>query len=415
MIKIGEWWRGLSSLGKLEQNKFQTLTNVDIHDEIGIVKPQLAMVSESTTPNEACVSAIDNSGNVYFCSTTTGKIWKRTTAGSYSLVHTNTNTAHRGCRYFNGYLWYWTATKLGHYDLVSTWTDSFATGTDFREGIEANNQMLIANGRYIARVDASNTFSANELTLPAQYKATCLKNIRDDVLIGTYVSNDVAYCRVFLWDTVSPSWTLEDEVFEIGINCFMQIDNLILAQCGTQGRFYYWTGSQMSYFGKIDGITTALGEQKTVTFNNRPLFGNSNKIYSINREAPELPYAFSCENTLTSGTVYSMIVQGQTLLVSTGAGVEKRATTYATAIIETPEIQGKVSKIAVGYDIYPAGIGIETSVNGASYVAQTEVIDELNKEVLFNGGMAEGKTCQIKLTLTPSGANIPKVKYIEIL
>jgi len=195
----------------------------------------------------------------------------------------------------------------------------------------------------------------------------------------------------------------------------MQIDNLILAQCGTQGRFYYWTGSQMSYFGKIDGITTALGEQKTVTFNNRPLFGNSNKIYSINREAPELPYAFSCENTLTSGTVYSMIVQGQTLLVSTGAGVEKRATTYATAIIETPEIQGKVSKIAVGYDIYPAGIGIETSVNGASYVAQTEVIDELNKEVLFNGGMAEGKTCQIKLTLTPSGANIPKVKYIEIL
>ena len=415
MIKIGEWWRGLSSLGKLEQNKFQTLTNVDIHDEIGIVKPQLAMVSESTTPNEACVSAIDNSGNVYFCSTTTGKIWKRTTAGSYSLVHTNTNTAHRGCRYFNGYLWYWTATKLGHYDLDATWTDSFATGTDFREGIEANNQMLIANGRYIARVDASNTFSANELTLPAQYKATCLKNIRDDVLIGTYVSNDVAYCRVFLWDTVSPSWTLEDEVFEIGINCFMQIDNLILAQCGTQGRFYYWTGSQMSYFGKIDGITTALGEQKTVTFNNRPLFGNSNKIYSINREAPELPYAFSCENTLTSGTVYSMIVQGQTLLVSTGAGVEKRATTYATAIIETPEIQGKVSKIAVGYDIYPAGIGIETSVNGASYVAQTEVIDELNKEVLFNGGMAEGKTCQIKLTLTPSGANIPKVKYIEIL
>jgi hypothetical protein len=414
-MKIGEWWRGLSSLGKLEQNKFQKLDNVDIHDEIGIVKPQLAMVSESTTPNEPCVSAIDNSGNVYFCSTTTGKIWKRTTAGAYSLVHTNTNTAHRGCRYFNGYLWYWTATKLGHYDLVSTWTDSFATGTDFREGIEANNQMLIANGRYIARVDASNTFSANELTLPAQYKATCLKNIRDDVLIGTYVSNDVAYCRVFLWDTVSPSWTLEDEVFEIGINCFMQIDNLILAQCGTQGRFYYWTGSQMSYFGKIDGITTALGEQKTVTFNNRPLFGNSNKIYSINREAPELPYAFSCENTLTSGTVYSMIVQGQTLLVSTGAGVEKRATTYATAIIETPEIQGKVSKIAVGYDIYPAGIGIETSVNGASYVAQTEVIDELNKEVLFNGGMAEGKTCQIKLTLTPSGANIPKVKYIEIL
>jgi len=499
-IQFGKWWNGLSALGKMQQDKFVTLDNCDIHSEVGLVMPQLAMTSESTTPNEACLNAIDPSGNIFFCSTASGKIWKRTTAGAYSLVATNSNGAHTGCRYFNGFLWYWTSTKLGYYQISGSVTlsiaspcvvtlashglvtgqavtfsttgalptgitagttyyvrpdtsltevnefwlydteahattggstgridtsgsqsgthtmfvHSFATGTDFREGIEANNTLIIANGRYIARIDATNTFSANELTLPAQYKATCLKNIGDDVLIGTYVSTDVAYCRVFLWDTVSTSWTFEDEVFEIGINCFVQLDNIIVAQCGTSGRFYYWTGRQMSYFGKIRGITTALGEQKSVVYNGRPLFANATKIYSIHREDSALPFAFCGEYTCT-GTIQSLAVQGQTLLASVGTGVDKKGTAYATAIIETPESQNKIADIRIGYDIYPEGVGIETKMNGGSYVAQTEIIDINEREVYFDGGLEYGVIAQAKITLTPSGSNIPKVKLIKFL
>ncbi len=410
-LQIGSFQNGLSSLGKLEQNKFVTLNNCDIHSEIGMVMPQYAMESESTTPNEACVEAIDPSGNIYACSQTTGKIWKRTTAGSWSLLHTNANGAHTGARYFNGYLWYWTSTKLGTYDLVSTYSDSFETGTDFREGIEANNTLLIANGRYIARVDAANSFSASELTLPAQYKSTCLKNIGDDVLIGTYVSTDVAYCRVFLWDTVSTSWSYEDEVFEIGINCFIQLDNIILAQCGTTGRFYYWTGSKMNYFGKISGITTGLGEQKSVTYNGRPLYANGTKTYSIHKEDNNLPYAFCGEYTCT-GTINSLFVQGQTLLASVGTGFDKRGTTFATATIETAEIQDGSSSVQIRYDTYPEGVGIETQINGGGYFSQTEKIDTENKLVYFDGGLVYGVESQARITLTPSGENRPKIKSI---
>jgi hypothetical protein len=412
-IRLGEFWKGLSALGKLEQDKFQTLDNCDIHSETGMVMPQLAMVSESTTPNEPCVNAQDPSGNTYFCSTTTGKIWKRTTAGSYSLVHTNTNTAHTGCQYFNGYLWYWTATKLGSYDLSTTWTDTEATGTAFRGSVEANNTLLIANGRYIARIDAANSIALEELTLPAQFKATCLKSIGDDVLIGTYVSTDVAYCKVFLWDTVSTSWTYEDELFEIGVNCFIQLDNIYLAQCGTTGNFYYWTGSQMAYFGRIDGITTALGEQKAITYNRRPLFANGTKIYSIHKETGGLPFAFCGEYTCT-GTIQSLAVQGQTLLASVGTGVDKRGTTYATATVETPEIQSMIEQINIGYDVYPAGIGISTNINGAGYNNKTEIVKTDDKEVYYDGGELKGSTTQVKLTLTPSGSSIPKVKYISL-
>lgn len=412
-IQLGSFQVGLGSLGKLEQNKFQTLENVEIHDEIGICANQLALTVESTTPNEPCVEAIDNAGNTFFCSTTTGKIWKRTTAGSYSLEHTNANTAHRGARYFNGYLWFWTATKLGHYDLASTWTDSFATGTDFREGIEANNTLLLANGRYTARVDAANAFSANEFVIPALYKQTCLKNIGDDVLVGTTISEDVAYCRVFLWDTVSTSYSYEDEVFEAGgIRCFIQLDNIYICQAGNNGHFYYWTGSKMAYFGKIRGITTALGEQKSATLNRRPLFACGTKIYSIHSEENGLPTAFVCEYTITSGSISSIIVQGQNLLISTGTGVEKQTTTYAVATIETAEIQAGIQTVEVKYDNYPAGIGIFTKTNNGDYVEQTVKINTDEMTAYFDGGIPFSATCQAKIVLTPSGANRCKIKSI---
>lgn len=411
-IQLGSWQNGQSALGKLEQNKFVELTNCDIHEESGLIMPQYALESESTTPNEACFMAYDPSGNTYAASKSTGKIWKRTTAASWSLLHTNSNTTgHMGIRYFNGYLFFWTATKLGYFDLVSTYSDSFATGTAFREGIEANNALLIANGRYTARVDSSNVFSANEFVVPAQFLQTCLKNIGDDVLIGTYVSTDVSYCKVFLWDTVSPSWTYEDEVFEVGINTFLQLDNLYLAQCGTAGKFYYWTGAKMAYFSKIRGITTALGEQMSTVYSGRALFANATKIYSIHREDNSFGYAICGEYTAT-GTIASLITQGSNLLVSVGTGVDKRGTSFATATVESPEIQNRVVGVVVKYDTYPEGIGIQTSINGAAYVSQTEVIETLKKEVWFNGGLLDGATCQVKLTLTPSGASRSKVKSI---
>lgn len=411
-IVYGQFFNGQSALGKLEQSKFFTMTNCDVHSETGLVMPQLAMESESTTPNEACFNAIDPSGNVYFFSKSSGKTWKRTTAGSYSLVNTNANGAHRGCRYFNGYIWYWTSTKIGHFNLASTWTDSFATtGTDFRGAEEHANALYIANGRYIARIDAANSLSVAEFVMPAQYKATELKSLGDDLLIGTYVSTDVAYCKVFLWDTVSPSWTYEDEVFEIGINCFIQLDNIIVAQCGTAGRLYYWTGAQMSYFGKISGITTALGEQMSVTFNGRPLLANATKIYSIHKEDKDLPYAIVGEYTCT-GTIASLAVQGQTLLASVGTGVDKRGATYATAVIETPEAQGKAAQVMVNYDIYPAGIGIEAKVNNGSYSSKTEIVSANDMMVYYQGQLPTNVCSQARITLTPSGSDIPKIKKI---
>lgn len=415
-MKYGDFIKGQSALGKLDQGKFTKLDNIDIHTNPGIAQPQLAMESESTTANEPCVSAIDAEGNIYFCSTSTGKIWKRTPSGTYSLVHTNSNGGHTGCQYFNGYLWYWTASKLGYYDLSSAWDDSFATFSNgnARGSVEANNTLLIGDGKYIARIDSANTFSANEFAIPAQYKISVMVNIGDDVLIGTYVSDEVAYCKAFLWDTVSSSWTYEDEVFEIGINSIVQLDNTYIAQCGSSGKFYYWTGARFNYFGRIRDITTSIGiGNKSVVFNGVALYANGNKIYSIHKEDASFPFAFCGEYT-TTANITGLAVQGGTLLASVGTGIDKRGTSYATGTVITPEIQEKIAQVTINYDEYPEGIGIETKTQNGSWNAQTSIDENNGRYVYFNGGLEENAVCQAKVTLTPNGNDIPKIKSINL-
>jgi hypothetical protein len=53
-------------------------------------------------------------------------------------------------------------------------------------------------------------------------------------------------------------------------------------------------------------------------------------------------------------------------------------------------------------------------MNGQGYVTQTPRIDDVKKEIWFDGGQPQGSTMQVKVILTPSGASKPKVKYISL-
>ena len=414
MIKFSDFFNGQSELGKLQQNKFEELTNIDIHTNVGMAQAQYKMENESTVPNEKCVSTTDNNGNIFFCSIVNGKIWKKTVAGSYSLVHTNGNGGHADCDFFNGYLWYWTASKLGYYDLSSTWDDNFATfaNGNARGSVQANNTLCIGDGRYIARVDASNIFSANEFVIPGMFKITEMVNVGDNILIGTYVNEEVAYCKAFLWDTISASWMYEDEVFEIGINTFIQLDNFYIAQCGKNGNFYAWGNGRFNYFGKIKDITTDIAPigSRSAVFKGRALYANNNKIYSIHRENTNFPFAF-CGEYATTNTISSLQVQGQKLLASVNNGVDKKSdTTKASGTIITPEVQGSVARITIDYDEDPNDIGLSTKVQNGSWVSQTLINDDDGRYVYFNGGLETNAVFQAKITLT----NNAKIKSINI-
>lgn len=423
MKTYGDWFKG-EGKSKYDQNGFDDTSNIDIHTEIGSIRCQLALTSESTTPNEACISAIVPNGDVYFFSTTTGKTWKRAAAdATYSLVNTNTNTSHKGARYFNGKLYYWTSTKIGHYDLSSTWTDTWQTlsNSNGRGSAILNLSLFIADGNDVSSVDSAGTWSQSALDLETNYVITDMVASGTDLLIGTINTTSNGRCKVFLWDTYSPSWTTEDDVYEAGINSFIETDNIIFAQCGASGNLYYWTGARMERFGKIRGLTTtntATSHALRTNLNGKALLANSTKVYSIHREDKDLGFAIACEYTCTTGTITSIIAAGTQLLVSTGTNIDKIGTNYATATIDTPESAGKYQGVVVQYDSLPVGtsIGIGTKIDSAtSFTTQTPITDTIRKIVYFDGGLGDTNWAQAQITLTPATTNTPIIKSITLV
>lgn len=420
MPKYGDFFRGIGK-SRADQTAFDNMVNLDPHSEIGFVSPQLALTSESTTPTEACIMAVTPSGTVYLFSTTTGKVWKRATNGTYSALTANANdTGHRGAKSFNGIMYYWTASKLGKFtnETEGSRNDSFGTfsNSSARGCEEANLSLFIADGKYIASVDNAGTFSANVLDLPADKQALCIKKVGTDILIGTIIGSNVNTCSVYLWDTYSSSWTLEDELPENGVNCFIDGDNVVIAQCGSSGALYYWNGSIMqSFTNNIRGVTTGVAPFATTVFNKRPTFVVGNTVFTVYRQYTDAPYAVVQEYTATQTTTASIVSTGSQLLVSHGSGVDKLSTSYATGYVITPETSGSaINKVEVDFDSYGAGVSISTNSNGAGFVAKTTLIDAIRGRAYIDGSLKDSYSTQAKITLTPSGANVPKIKSITL-
>lgn len=419
---FNEFFKGINR-STIEESGFDNLVNVDVHSTIGEAQCQLAEVVDATSgvPTEPCVNAIAPSGTIYLFSTTTTKIWKLNTNGTYASVTANANSGHRGAEYHNGYIYYWTATKAGRFvpDTEGSRNDNAGTAAngDFRASCKENLQLWITDGKYVASFDATNAFGANTLDFPPECLGTAIiPDGNTNILVGTRIGASVQSCRCFLWDTFSSSFTLSDPIPEIGVNTFINCDDMILAQCGLAGKLYYWTGSQLSLFDKeIRNTTTSLGHQLSTVFNSRPLLAVGAKIYSVYRNLAGLDRAIVQEYTC-SNTIQSLAVSGSQLIVSHANGVNKLSSNRDTAIIETPEVQGNTNEVEVLYTDMPAGTSIDiyTKSNRGSYVQQTAITDTINRKVYFDGSLLDSIQTQAKVVMTPNGSATPKIISIEL-
>lgn len=407
---------------RADHGGFDNLINCDVHNELGYVTPQLALILENGL-GEPCVSCITNAGTIYFFSTTTGNIWKRSLGGTYSFVGTNANGAHRGCRVFNGIVFYWTASKLGRFtpETQASRNDSIGTAAngDFKGSVILNLLLWITDGRYITKVDLAGNFTANALDIPNEFEATILSPQKNNLLVGSQMGANVQKCRFFLWDTYSDSWTIEDDVPIAGANTFIECDELTIAQCGPSGELWYWNGTSMvSFEWTVRGVSTitTLGHQLSTVLNKRPLFAVGNKIFSIYKQFTSSTYAIVQEYTATGTTIQSLEVSGSQLIVSHNAGVDKIGTSYAVATIDTPEMTGEMmNNVLINYDSYPQGIGIWTLSNRDVWVQQTPIIDTIRSIVYFDGGLLNSASTQARVTLTANGANVPRIKVITVV
>lgn len=414
-----------------DQSGFFSLTNCDVHSDLGVLSNNLALETESSTPNEDCISEILPNGDTFYFSTSSGKTWKRTAAGVYSLVSTNANGAHLGCKLWQNYLYYATQSKLGRIYITNasseaSWSSqsdswkTFITAGAYKPMYTIGSGLYIGDGNNVYIVDSTHTFIVDALDLPSQFTITALDGVSDDLLIGTIIGANVPWCKIFLWNRISPSWTGEDRVPEIGINCFMKMDNIYVFQAGTSGQLYYWTGNQAVKLKKIKGVTTTVNSYNSTEFKGRGLIAIGSKIYSLHRVDGDFPWALVCEYT-HSGTIKSIISSVGDLFVSGGGVVGHIGASYATAVIETPEadtishLDTNGMEIPFNYVVIPyrsvGTVGIEVKIDNGSYVSQAVVNDTTRKEIRTETNFGYANTVQARITLT----GLSVIKSINIV
>lgn len=430
-IGVSEW----------EQNAFYTLVSIDIHSKPGVAMNSLEMTRADSSIVDAeilCRAVVPNGDT--FMGASNGKIFKVTSAGVVTLVHTSTQSVVYGIDYLDGYLYYASATKLGRIALANasseaswssqndTWA-TFSIWSTYKAMMRQNLSLFITDGYYIASVDNTGAFSANVLDLETNQVATALHAWKIYLVIGTTKGTASAKAGIFVWDCFAPSWSDFDEINERGVNCFIDGDNVFYISIGLVGNIYYWDGTQAVFFQRLTDagniVVTGICPYASGNLNGLPLFATSRGIYSLGRAKSNLPVAQVIEYAQSQGQgteSVALAIVGNQVFVGCKNGsnyqIDKLSTGYAVGMIITPVALGKTTMMKVKYSSMPADGSITATmkIDNADFASRTLVKDDTDERCYKVAGDIQSKTMVLaKLLLNPSvdKTETPEIYDIE--
>lgn len=441
------------------QNSVAEMVGLDIHSEPGVIKVNQALTEDTGgVVDEFCkVGVACSDGNTYLFGAS-GGIFKRTSAGTWTDEGTIAPGAGAaavlGAAEHKGYIYYATQSHIGRWQIGTAWstrTESWAnfTNTDdtYHPMREINEILFIGDAHFVAQID-NGTFSANALDIAQPHRISALGRDGTDLLIGTITSANVVKSKIYRWNTWSVSFTVADELPEVGINAFLDMDNASLISAGTKGMIYEFNGSQAVPYGRIQGIFTKGTTDKCVVnpysvlnFDGTPLFGVSQSsgnavkygLYSLARYSANYPRVFNVDYLASPAKEIDMeygaiIGAGDVFVVawkdgaSVGVDVLDTANKFSGAYLKTRVVsldREKKSNFGVGYGFYrslPASTDIvlkyiknhndtEITMNTTNDVDRLMVYSEENVE--------EAVTVQYKAEFTVNNNDAPEVEALK--
>lgn len=457
------------------ENSLHKLIGFDPHSLPGILQVEQKLTAETngTEPDEFCREAVNSSnGAQYWFSLTSGKIWERTSAGVWRLVHTTTPAAGAagclGAVEYQGRIWWFTQSRVHYITVADADDNDWATDavedagtfgvTDalFHPFIESAGLVLyIGDGNQVAQIDGT-TFSANALDIKTPLRVSALERMDNgDILIGTYVADNIVSTEIIRWDTVSTSFTSSDPIPEAGINAFFKADNMILAQAGTKGNIYYYDGQSLELYLKIPGEYSSTAKAKVYSSSvankeGQILFGLSNitgnpadqLIYRIGRHSRDFPFIMdqpypiserSGGNFVLSGLdLGAILVVGSDIYIAwknnAGSGTygvdkldasNKLDGAYFDSRVLTVnrEELANLSKTVVAYAELPALTDVDMYLdkNYAGFGTALEKVDDIARNILESTEAAcEFTTLQFRVKATTSGNTAPRIESAAI-
>jgi hypothetical protein len=435
------------NLGGLSESIYQGAANsvaaavgLDLNSEPGLIKVNQKLTRESSIYIDDLVKCIlpCSDGNTYIFGSTNGKIWKRTSAGVYSLEATAAPAAGAvgilEAYEYQGYIYYAMQSRLGRVAVgaPTDWSgrnDSWATFTntdaDFHPMKEVNQVLYIGDKNYVAQVDAG-VFSADALDIKTPLRIKSLGKLSTDLLVGTFVNVYRVLTEIFRWNTWSTdSYQASDEIPEVGINSFLQGDNSVLASCGRKGNIYYYNGSVLEQYRQIPGDW--LGSKEATIHPNASVNKNGVPMFCLSNvsgnPAKQGLYSFlglrilNLENLISTGR-YSNQDIGAAELVGTDLFLAWKEQSTITMTIANPcVVTFTAHGLSNGDPISFATTGALPTgiVAGTIYYARSVTADTLNLYDTAAHAIAGGATGRVTTTGTQSGTHTSTIYGIDIL
>lgn len=400
-------------------------------------------------------------GNTYLFGDT-GKIYKRTSGGTITLEHTDTDGKIRGAaEWYNdegkAFLYWATSTALNRKEIPgeSDWSDvnegSFKktnlTSTDWHTMGVANGSLMIANKDKLAMVGYDDSYTNEALLLfPGNVAKAILERI-NTVVVGTGRDGSAQEGHLFAWEQTALSWLAKKKIPTKGINAMIDTE-VMLMQAGDEGGVYFSDMTNVLPSTTFPGGGT-VNPGGVASFNGLALFGvfgngaDNTGIYSYGRLRKNATFALNLEYPIAAEEIGSISVVGDTVLVGykvlTGEtttyhfasvnSAAKQVAEYQTIDLKSPfKMHARTlwKMLRLHTKDMPASTKIEAfyrldkdeSGDNHGWIAAKTQAGETEftagKEAIFIIG-SEGDIIEVKLVLTPSGNNSPEVYKIDVI
>lgn len=437
---------------------------LDIHSESGLIKVNQKLTKESGSVVDdfvkASVSCSD--GNTYHFGSTNGKIFKRTSGGTWTNEATASPASGSAgildAMEYQGYIYYAMQSRLGRWQIGTAWStrnDSWATFTNTDASwhpMKIVNQVLyIGDKNYVAQVDVS-TFSANALDIASPLRIKCLWKINTDLLIGTYVADNVNATEIIRWNTWSVSFSTSDTIPEVGVNSFLDADNNVIVNAGTKGNLYLYNGTSLEEYKTVKGVYTGTKKgfvhpNARFNFNGMPLFGFSNVsgnpanlgVYSLARTNRNYPFVLNLEHPISTNNLSNIEIGAICAVSADQFTVSWKDTTSGTVYgVDILDLSNKctlayfVTRVIMvdrtvlsnyglvrsGFRSLPTGTSIEVRKKVNSDTGFSSAIDGVadTKRLIHSTkvSISDATRAQMKLSLVASGNDAPELETVEI-
>ena len=443
------------------RGSFAKAVGIDIHSEPGTIKAQQKLKKDSgaTVVDLIMASVHTSSGHSYHFGDA-GKIYKRTSGGTWSVLATVTGTPTilGAAEHSDGFVYFTYTNKVGRIQVSNDavtegWNTLTNTNTNYGPVIyhEKRDAIFIGNQELVARVTAASAFSANVLDLLGKYEIRDLTPYDIDVLVGATKTSATQTSRIFQWDGTSTSWQLS-WFFGEDIKWMINKGEKIFILAGDRGELYDFTDLE-NPLKKPPGSfsSTAIFDSKPnskIVYNGLLHFGLfdgssdtpfPNGVYTYgSKDIKKFPMALNCEyvisaNDTTQITIGSISTNGSNLFIgwydgaNYGMDIIDFSNKYASAYIEflvialDRNLKKVFDRFPCNFKPMPASCSLvlKQALDHASSfttIATVNTTNNTDDNGTFDGdNVLDGKIIQLRLNFGVNSNDSPEVNDIGII